>query len=149
MNTQQLRKCMLSDKHIQAEMGGVFAVNNLPIIVTDKPKIYIVNLDPSHLPGSHWTAIYCLEDGTSEFFDSLANPPTNTIASFLLNNGPNYCFSNRKTQGEKPVCGEFCLFWSYYRTRGFSYQNILNMWTDNLYVNDLDVSFFVHKHFPI
>ena len=45
----------------------VFAANRLPLYVS-LPSYIICNLDPDHLPGSHWIAIYISESGYGEYF---------------------------------------------------------------------------------
>lgn len=148
MNTAQLYIAMKSDKYISNEMGGVYAGNNLPLIVNDKPKIFIVNLDPNFLPGTHWVVIYCLPNGICEYFDSLGNPPSKLLTTFLVNNSVQYAFGERRLQGFLDSCGMFCLFWCYYRTRGFSFQEILNKFGTNVHINDVTVIRFYRKHFP-
>lgn len=149
MNTAQLIASMNSDIFIQSEMGGVYSANTLPINVMDKPTILISNLQPNYLPGSHWIALYCPPNGESEYFDSLAENPTEPFTSFLIRNGMKYVYSRKITQGAMETCGYFCLFWAYHRTRGHSFQNILNMLSENPNLNDITVSLFCKKHFPL
>ena len=147
MNAVQLYRCMKSDRYISSQMGGVYSANTLPLKVIDKPKIFIVNLDPNFLPGTHWVVIYCLENEICEYFDSLGDSPTKRLTPFLVKNSTQYAFNHRRIQGFLDSCGMFCLFWAYYRTRGFSFQAILNKFGNNIHFN-IFVKQFHLKHFP-
>ena len=55
-----------------AEFGG--AIPSDAILHTVRNRFYIVNTEPSHLPGSHWVCIY--NGKVPEFFDSLGKDPS-------------------------------------------------------------------------
>ena len=50
--------------------GGVFPADLLPKQKISKKTIYIVNLDVSSLPGSHWVLIYITKPKFGVYFDS-------------------------------------------------------------------------------
>ena len=47
------------------------------------PSSFVINLDPSYRPGSHWVAVYFDKNGVAEYFDSLAGYPPHEVVHFL------------------------------------------------------------------
>lgn len=140
MNTKQLEQYMLSDPYIKQYYGGVLAVDQLPIIV-NKPEIYIVNTDPISKPGTHWVTLFV--DTICEHFDSAGLPPREDFMTFLTLNGPSYIYNSNRVQHFKTnSCGLYCLFYSYFRCRGYSFKKILEMFKDNLILNEMIVKIF-------
>lgn len=152
MNTLELEEAMLSDDEIRKYFGGVLAADHLPVYVTDRPKIFIVNNSESNFSGTHWVSIFLDKKGKnycSTFFDSLAKPPLETFEQFLIVNGPKYEYSLKRIQSlYSDTCGMFCLFFAYFICRGYSLKEILEMFKkeDFLY-NELLVLFFSNKVF--
>ena len=71
--------------------GGVLAQDELKLEYNKSPKFYVVNTDPSHLPGEHWVAFYT--GGRPEFFDSTGHSPRyygNGCNQFLIHYRPQY-----------------------------------------------------------
>ena len=64
---------MASKKHAQtaSQFVGVFARDELPLIIDEIPAIIIANTDPSTKSGSHWILFYFDNNGNVEYFDSL------------------------------------------------------------------------------
>ena len=48
------------------------------------PMGFIMNLDPSDKPGSHWVAVYINGDSI-EYFDPLAGPPSEDFVNRIKN----------------------------------------------------------------
>ena len=140
MNTQQLRQYMLLDPYIRQYFGGVISSDKLPLTV-HKPRIYIVNTDPSSLPGEHWVTLFI--DSVCEHFDSSGIRPRKDFENYLIAHGPNYMFNNQRVQDFKTdTCGLYCLMYAYFRCRGYSFSNILDMFKDNLAINEIIVKYF-------
>lgn len=141
MNTYQLEMYMLSDPYIRQYYGGVVAVDQLPMIV-HKPKIYIVNTDPIALPGQHWVTLF-MDRELCEHFDSAGLRPRNDFELYLTAKGPNYLYNNNRLQDfNTETCGLFCLFYCYFRCRNYSFNEILDMFYDNLKLNEKLVKYF-------
>ena len=106
------------------------------------PGNYIVNSDPSHLPGKHWMAVFYARP--MEFFDPLARPPTYyKLDDKLL---INYIYNFKQVQGSfSELCGEFCIYYLYNRLKGVTMPAILQKLDNDFYVNDNIVRMFVHK----
>ena len=142
MNTSQLKAYMLNDPFIRKYYGGVVAIDQLPIF-PDKPTIFIANCDPISLPGSHWVVLYL--DSICEHFDSAAFKPRSGFDTYLTVQGPKYLYNTKRIQSyHSDTCGLFCLFYCYFRCRGHSFLEILNMFSGNLEMNETIVkTFFV------
>ena len=140
MNTQELQQYMLRDEYIRQFYGGVIAIDQLPLFVC-KPKVFIVNSDPISLPGTHWYAIYM--DKINEHFDSAGFKPSETMEVYLIAKGPKYRYNSKRVQAfYSKSCGLFCLFYCYFRCRGFTFSQIMNMFSDNLKLNEILVQHF-------
>lgn len=74
---------------------GTFASDTLPI-VSQRPAAFIVNTDPAHLSGEHWTAIVLKQNGKGIYFDPLGFPP-------LIADVQDY-LSKQASQGFKYSC---------------------------------------------
>ena len=140
MNTQEIRRYMLADPYIRQYYGGVIAVNQLPLIV-NKPSIFIVNTDALPGRGKHWVCLYM--DTVCEHFDSAGYEPRKDFETFLINYGPPYMFNNKRVQDfNTDSCGKFCLMYAYFRCHGYSFNDILDMFKNNLALNEVIVEEF-------
>ena len=140
MRTEDLEEYMLSDPFIRQYYGGVVALDQLPILFS-KPRIYIVNSDPASEAGTHWYALYF--DKISEHFDSSGFKPISVLENHLVLHGPKYMYNNVRVQNfDTNSCGLFCLFYSYFRCRNYSFKDIMNMFSDNLQLNENLVNYF-------
>ena len=106
-----------------------------------KPSIFIVNTDPISLPGDHWIALYM--DDTCEHFDPDGFSPRPYFETYLMAKGSKYKYNGKRVQDYiSETCGRFCLIYYYFRARNFTFEEILNMFTDNLKLNEIIVSTF-------
>lgn len=133
MNTNQLNYACSHDPFIRKSFGGVF-----PSDALGKPtkKCYIINLDTSNNPGSHWVAVYFGKEPF--YFDSFAFPPTlNSIKRFL---GKKYKYNKKKMQSIYSLsCGHFCLYFLYHKSRNLPIP----------FISDRGVVKFIESHFKI
>ena len=75
MNSQQLDTILRYNQYSKKYFKGVYAANQLPFILDSYPAAFVVNTDPSDLPGTHWVAFYFDMNGKGEFFDSYGKAP--------------------------------------------------------------------------
>src|SRR5271156_6467466 len=70
----------------------------------------IVNLQPRHLPGNHWVAIY-RKGGRGFYFDTFGREPAPTIANWLSQNTMTWKHYGRIIQSpnDKVSCGYICM----------------------------------------
>ena len=127
-----------------ASFGGIRSADQTEGLRPD--KYYILNTDPSYKRGKHWVAIYMGE--TPEFFDSLGRRPEHYNFRDLLVNGSRrrdygYLYNSKRLQNRNSrVCGEYCIFYVWLRSCGYSIDDIVNRFDDNLKYNDEVVSNF-------
>ena len=96
--------------------------------------IYIVNTDTFIGPGKHWVCLIVGE--TCEYFDSLGNPPLE-LKQYLNNQNKFYIYSTKKIQGNSSdVCGDYCILYSYFRSRGVTMKEFIDMFINNKAYND-------------
>ena len=127
MNTKQLYKALTCNVYTEPCFGGIFSRDTLKDI-TIKPKLIIVNTDPSYKPGKHWVLFYFNGDNV-EFFDSLGKDLKSYGYEFVR-------FANRfahtvnyakvRTQPKNSIlCGHYCLFYAYFRCKGKTMNSII------------------------
>ena len=140
MRTEELESYMMRDPYIQKYYGGVVALNQLPLFIV-KPTIFIVNSDPASLPGRHWFAVFFTT--INEHFDSAGFYPNAVLEAQLIAHGPKFRYSDRRVQDfNTESCGQFCLFYCYFRCRGYSFRAIMDMFSPNLALNEHIVQYF-------
>ena len=84
MNSRQLHWILSGDKFTKQFFRGVYAIDEIKLIKTvSYPSSFVINLDPSYKPGSHWVAVYFDKNGVGEYFDSFAGYPPHEIVHFL------------------------------------------------------------------
>ena len=82
----------------------------------------------------------------AEFFDSYGHPPEHY--GFKLYEIETW--NNRKLQSSwSQVCGQYCIFYLYHKSRGYSMSKIVNLFTGNTRLNDRKVACYVKKHFNV
>nr|DAC81256.1 TPA_asm: adenain [Astyanax tetra cavefish adintovirus] len=155
MDTRELLELMKSCPFVKKIFCGVLPCDELPEgVMMQFPALFIVNTHPSHMPGEHWLAI-CLNDGTSgEFFDSYGNSPIyelfpDSIYSFLKKNCVEIKHNSKQVQSFDSVCcGQHCIFFLCHRAKGYSFNQIMSLYTNDLKRNDDMVVSFVKKMYP-
>lgn len=115
---------------------GVYPRDKLPKI--DKiPSALIVNTDTSDKPGEHWIAIFVSEKETI-YFDSFGLPPYHEdILNFLQNTPGEISFNTVTLQSASAdTCGQYCVLFVKMKCRGYTYEDLLAIFTRNTFVND-------------
>lgn len=119
---------------------NVFAANRIPIHVK-LPIFFVSNLDPDSKPGSHWIAIYIDEHGDGEYFDSFGRKPRGSHYLFLKTNCKKWVYNTQVVQNYlTSVCGEYCLLYIYFRINGVSFNNFLQMFSEDTLCNDVIIN---------
>lgn len=131
---------------------GVIPYDYLPIEPLRKlPSVVILNTHPSGMPGEHWLAIYINENSVGCFFDSFGNSPDyqgfpSEIKDFLNRNSKEVQHSIVQVQDfSSDTCGQHCLFFLYHMAKGFDYDYVLKMYSDDFIKNDKKVKTFLKK----
>ena len=81
-----------------------------------------------------------------EFFDSYGYPPEHYgFKSYKIET-----WNKHKLQSSwSNVCGQYCIFYLYHKSRGYSMSKTVNLFTDNTSINDCNVACYVKKHFNV
>ena len=141
LNTIQIATYMQNDPFIRQEYGGVLAIDQLQVFVPNKPRIFIVNTDVSSKPGEHWFVMYVTD--ICEHFDPAGLAPLPVSNDFLTKQSEKYLTNTTRVQAfDSYTCGLFCLFYAYFRCRGYSFVKIMNMFYENLELNEVIVKLF-------
>ena len=149
MDSLTLAGLMKSDPYINERFLGVYASDMIPDSVPEE-NIIIVNLDPSYKRGSHWIVLHYLQNNKVEHFDSIGKKPTKYIHNLLISKKLTYIYNTKRLQSyDSYTCGLFCLYYSFYSCRFYSFQNIINKFGDNLIENERLAIEFSLKNFRI
>ena len=93
-----------------------------------KMGIFIYNLEPSHISGSHWVTTYVKNDKIN-YFDSFGMPPFQEIVNHARRNNKTLLYlQNDQIQHMKTTtCGYFCLHFLNEMNKGVSYYDLLKV----------------------
>ena len=123
-----------------------------PAELTKIPALIILNTDDSTGPGEHWCAAFISDSNHCEFFDPLGAPPENPLLDYSFMQYLSK-YVNTIEHNIIPVqhitastCSPHCLFFCFYRARGFSFQTILKrFYSPDTEINDDTVSQFIQN----
>ena len=125
---------------------GVISRDQIYNLIDQRPSYYIVNLNDSTQPGSHWVVINVrAPPNPIEYFDSFGlNAPTEVVElSHLM--GVNYLYNSTQYQDLNSVlCGYWCLYFVNESRKGKAYYDILKPFshTDTQFNERLIVEYF-------
>ena len=146
MDTCNLLCAIKEDIFMKDTILGVFPRDKVPQHRNNRGG-YILNTAPSNHPGLHWLAVfYESQPNSVEMFDSFAQSP----AYYQLNECNNKSFKYLKFQVQDdstPYCGYYALMFLYMRSRHYSFEDVVNNFSDNLVQNDLLVYDFIKTRF--
>ena len=132
----------------KAVFRGVISRDQILSIVNAKRGYYIVNLNDSTQPGSHWVVIHVRSKTTGqplEYFDSFGLNAPNEVVELSDRLGVNYIYNSTQYQDLKSVlCGYWCLYFVNESRKGRSYYDILKPFshTDTQFNERLIVEYF-------
>lgn len=138
MNELNLNYFLMLDDNIRYLYNGIISSDELNDIDENDERIYIVNVDPSYMPGSHWIVMYT-NNYRCEFFDSLGNHPSIYGIHFdsFISKCNSLTFSMNKLQSKTSTkCGMYCIYYCFYKARGYDINQIVNTFTKNQTNND-------------
>ena len=109
-----------------------------------KPGVYVINTDPSYLPGEHWVCLLH-HPHSLYYFDPYGLPPHPNILRSLSKCSKPLYYHRRRLQGSGPTCGYFCIYFALTLVdRRFN----LDVFTCNHDKNDYFVVHVVKSVFP-
>ena len=142
----ELQEFMLKDPFIRRYYRAVIALDEIPKAKVPNERVYIVNTGPSYKKGQHWIFIWYHD--IPKYFDPLAHFPSPQMQENLFLKKSAFYRSTRQVQPSLSVkCGEYCLFYTYYRARGYSMKKIMEkFYSSRLKFNDLKVTAFYNHY---
>ena len=144
LTTDHLNVLGKGDEKLKPYFKGTMGCDELPLQPERiEPQAYIVNTDPSNLPGQHWLGIWT-ENDTCEIMDSYGVPLTTftDITPLLVwLNQWNHVRRNRQTiQSIRTAsCGDYALVYLMFKARGHSLDDFLSHFSKTDYVGNDDV----------
>ena len=96
-----------------------------------KQALFIYNLEPAYMSGSHWVATY-VKDNVINYFDSFGMPPFQEIVNHAKKKNLTLLHQNNQIQNLKTAtCGYFCLYFLNEMNKGNSYYDLLQVFDIN------------------
>ena len=92
-----------------------------------RQALFIYNLEPSYMSGSHWVATY-VKDKVINYFDSFGLPPFQEIVNHARKKNLTLLHQNNQIQNLlTTTCGYFCLYFLNEMNKGKSYFDLLQV----------------------
>jgi hypothetical protein len=90
--------------HDDIAINGIVSKDN--VLKPLKQGFTIINLDNDKGPGTHWTVIYCINEGFSLYYDSYGFPAPECIEDLLHR----YEYNKKQIQAiDSTSCGFYCV----------------------------------------
>lgn len=152
MNSQQIDSILRYNQYSKRYFKGVYAADQLPLIVDSYPAAFVVNTDPSHKPGTHWVSFYFNANGNGDFFDSYGKTPefyNDEFKVFLDNNTGKWKYNKKQLQHiSSVVCGQYVVYYLIMKCRpNVDGSKIMSVFTKDKTFNDWFVKTFVNTYF--
>ena len=92
-----------------------------------KQALFIYNLEPSYMSGSHWVTTY-VKDNIINYFDSFGMPPFQELVNHAKRKNLTLLHQNNQIQNIiTTTCGYFCLYFLNEMNKGNSYYDLLKV----------------------
>jgi hypothetical protein len=137
LNTKELNEFPVGEHYL-----GAFPANKLPKLTKASEIGLISNTQKSHLPGSHWVAIY-IKNREGEYFDSFGQYPNRIIEKWLNANTLSWTRTRRIFQHpERTTSGAYCL---YYLSHRPFFVKPMNRFNSDLVLNEKKLACWLIK----
>ena len=112
-----------------------------------KLALFIYNLEPHYMSGSHWVTTY-VRDGTINYFDSFGMPPFQELVNHAKEKNLNLLHQNRQIQNlYTTTCGYFCLYFLNEMHKGVDYFDLLQVFSFDTEENEKFIeNYFSNLH---
>ena len=109
-----------------------------------KQALFIYNLEPSYMSGSHWVATY-VKNGIINYFDSFGMPPFQEIVNHAKRKNMTLLHQSDQIQNlMTTTCGYFCLYFLNEMSKGRSYYDLLKVFNSH---NTMENEKFIKNYF--
>ena len=110
-----------------------------------KLALFIYNLEPHYMSGSHWVTTY-VRDGTINCFDSFGMPPFQELVNHAKEKNLNLLHQNQQIQNlYTTTCGYFCLYFLNEMHKGVDYFNLLQVFSFDTEENEKFIENYFSK----
>jgi len=126
----------IAERHcsLREHFAGVFSRDQLPETLA-RGYFYVVNSANYNEPGRHWLGMYVNENEV-EFMDSFANEPE----TYGIHIEYPLIMNARQLQSDdSDTCGDYVMYFLYFRSLGLSFPCILSSFRGDRYENDVSV----------
>ena len=111
-----------------------------------KQALFIYNLEPSYMSGSHWVATY-VKNGIINYFDSFGMPPFQEIVNHAKRKNTTLLHQSDQIQNLlTTTCGYFCLYFLNEMSKGRSYYDLLKVFNSH---NTMENEKYIENYFKI
>ena len=147
MNTGQIEHILRL--RCRGQFLGVYPIDKLPKTLPPKrPLILVCNTDPHDRPGQHWIVIFIDIHSVGEHFDSFGQRPAKTFQDFMRYHCFKWICNQRQIQSAASrFCGQYCVFYSLYKSIGYNMNAIVKCFSSDTGLNDVMAHSFVCKMF--
>ena len=132
MYNNEINDIISQDKTVMMGFQGIRSADQLPKILQSGQSLLFNSSDSNEI-GTHWMCLY-QEANTLELFDSFGNPPNFYNLMGKLPHSNIFTYTDRRLQGDSAVCGVYCMYYLFYKSRGFPTSKIV----DDLFSIDYD-----------
>ena len=110
-----------------------------------KLALFIYNLEPHYMSGSHWVTTY-VRNGTINYFDSFGMPPFQELVNHAKEKNLTLLHQNRQIQNlYTTTCGYFCLYFLNEMHKGVDYFHLLQVFSFDTKENEK----FIENYFKL
>lgn len=104
---------------------GTFAADQIPPLV-NYPAAFVLNMDNSDKPGSHWVAVFVPEKRRVLYYDSFGVAPSNQkIQAFLDSFAEVHANPLTFQSIITAICGYYVIFFIYMCSMGYGFDKIV------------------------
>jgi len=125
MNSQDIFDIMSQDKTVMMGFQGILPADCIPEQLQSGQSL-IFNASDSNEIGTHWLCLYQNSNDTLEMFDSGGRSPSAYDLDGKLPRAKFFTYNDRRLQGNSDVCGVYCMYYLFYKSRHFPMSKIVN-----------------------
>ncbi|KAL3117649.1 hypothetical protein niasHT_004314 [Heterodera trifolii] len=82
MDTTTINRILAGNTKTREHYLGCFPCDKLPNIINKYPSALVANNDPSNKEGTHWIAMFIVDDKTVYYFDSFGRIPNISLLKY-------------------------------------------------------------------
>ena len=131
-------------KYLKIPINNVLS-RDMKVPHNHKEALFIYNLEPSYMNGSHWVSTY-VKDNVINYFDSFGMAPFQEIVDHAKKKNLTLLHQNQQIQRlNTTTCGYFCLYFLNEMHKGVDYFDLLQVFDFDTMENEK----FIEKYFTI